>query len=490
MNYACLFATLAILPAAAHAQPAPEATASTEEPRRRGEPVRPAQVPVEQPLTAADVRDAPRPGFEHGRVDPIDTGDSTARQIGRAMLWIPRVPYELVAQPVRGATYVQDRYQVIDRLTRLFFTEDERLGIFPTALFETGFGWNVGARALLRDMFGKRERIQARAGLGGQLKRVVEIDADTGTAIHSRVRAGIGAAYESRDEERFFGFGNADEVDAVGSPLDPLAADLAVSTRYHVKIWRVAPQLRVQLPSDFWFTVTGAAVSKEFGTTDQLDDDDVPIEDGFMTARLPGFVEGTDFWYGEVEAAWDTMRKAHPYDAAGIRGTGTLALVYAGRQDEIGGGPGFFRLGVDLQHHVALTTGPRMLTFRLTGEAVTGDLDDVPFTELPSLGGNQLLRGYDTDRFRDRVAAVAQGSYLWALGHNVATRLFVDVGRVYSGLDDLTLDDLRVGFGGAIEGYTETGLVVRLELATSIDGDIFAYVALNPFEDARSRVDR
>jgi hypothetical protein len=339
-------------------------------------------------------------------------------------------------------------------------------------------------------MFGKRERIQARAGFGGQLKRVVEIDADTGIAIHPRVRAGIGAAYESRDEERFFGFGNADEVDAVAAPLDPLAADLAVSSRYRVKIWRVAPQLRVELPSDFWLTFTGAAISKDFGTTDQLDNDDVPIEDGFMTQRLPGFVEGTEFWYGEVEAAWDTRRKAHPYDAAGIRGTGTLAMVYAGRQDEIGGGPGFFRLGIDLQRHIAVTTGPRALTFRLTGEAVTGDRDEVPFTELPSLGGNQLLRGYDTDRFRDRVAAVAQGSYLWALGHNVATRLFVDAGRVYSGLDDLTLDDLRVGFGGAIEGYTEVGLVVRLELATSIDGDVFGYIALNPFEDARSRVER
>ena len=37
-------------------------------------------------------------------------------------------------------------------------------------------------------------------------------------------------------------------------------------------------------------------------------------------------------------------------------------------------------------------------------EGVTGGLDQVPFTELPMLGGD-FMRGYAFERFRDRVAA-------------------------------------------------------------------------------------
>ncbi len=129
-----------------------------------------------------------------------------------------------------------------------------------------------------------------------------------------------------------------------------------------------------------------------------------------------------------------------------------------------------------------------MLITRVRLEGVTGAVDQVPFTELPSLGGGNFLRGYPFERFRDRVAALASLEYQWDLSHFVDARLFTDVGRVYSSLDELSLHDLRVGFGGGLELHNDSGqFQVEVDLATSIDGGIFASASFSPVLDARPR---
>ncbi len=54
-----------------------------------------AEVTREPPqITRVDVQGAPLPGAEHGRADRIE-GDGVARRVGRALLWIPRLPFEV-----------------------------------------------------------------------------------------------------------------------------------------------------------------------------------------------------------------------------------------------------------------------------------------------------------------------------------------------------------------------------------------------------------
>jgi hypothetical protein len=101
-----------------------------------------------------------------------------------------------------------------------------------------------------------------------------------------------------------------------------------------------------------------------------------------------------------------------------------------------------------------------------------------------------MLRGYDRDRFRDRIAAVGQVGYLFSLSRFVAASTFVDVGRVYSGFDALTVRDPRVGFGAALEIYSEKAMVIRAEVASSIDGGMFAYVSVDPAWDKHARTER
>src|SRR5262249_47332439 len=124
------------------------------------------------------------------------------------------------------------------------------------------------------------------------------------------------------------------------------------------------------------------------------------------------------------------------------------------------------------------------------GEGVTGSRDEVPFTELPRLGGSTYLRGYPLDRFRDRVAAFGSAEYSWDLSQWFSANLFVDVGRVYSSLDELSLDHLRMGYGIALEAHSVQSFLLEGSIASSTDGGIFLNLSFNPVYDIDERVRR
>ncbi len=472
------------------------AQVATVQPVAESEPTTVATpAPVENPVTAADVASAPRPGEESGRLDRVDEGDSTARSIARGLLWIPRLPVKAAVQPVRGVLYLKDRYHAFSVIASWFTTEDKTIAIFPTAIVETGFGWNVGARAHLNDAFGGGERIRVRAGIGGEWRSIAELTVDAGKHEKRALSGGVKLRLEERDQERFYGYGNGSVTAPPATLIDPTMDATSVGSIYQVRTGQITPHVRLQLPRDVSLTARAAFV-RDRSETISADDDDMdreidetPIDSVYDTSRIAGF--GTrDSIYTELEVAWDTRRAAHPYDASGMRGTGGLVSAFLGRYDGLGESLDFYRGGIDLQRYIPLTRGPRVLELRAYAEAVSGERDRIPFLDLPRLGGERLLRGYDRDRFRDRIAAVAQAGYLFSLSRYLAASLFVDVGRVYSGLDALTLKDQRVGFGSALEVYSEKSLVIRAEVAASIDGSVFAYVSVDPAFDTKERTDR
>ena len=57
-------------------------------------------------------------------------------------------------------------------------------------------------------------------------------------------------------------------------------------------------------------------------------------------------------------------------------------------------------------------------------------------------------------------------------------------------VDEVSLDGIRTGFGFAMDVYRPAGLLVRFQIATSVDGGMFTFLMLNPVFDARWRVER
>jgi hypothetical protein len=475
------------------ASPALAQVATNAEPRPTTEVPAPASAPPPAPDAAADVARAPRPGGESGRIDEVDGGDGALRRVGRGLLWIPRIPMELIVQPVRGVLYVNDRYHAASVVAGWFTTEDKKIAIFPTALIETGFGLNVGARAQFKDVFGAGERLSFRAGTGGEWRTVAEGKLSLGDKKTSPVAGGIRARYEVRDRDRFYGYGNGDTITPSGMLIDPTTSDDAIGTLYRLNTTRLGGFMIGRLGKQFSVTGTATFIRDRVDSDAMTGDGDLirerPIGSFYDTAALPGFGE-RDSIYSELEVRWDTRGKHSELDAPGMRATGGLISAFGGLHENLDDELRFFRAGIDLQRYIPLTVGPRTIELHFHAEAVGGSRDEIPFLELPKLGGLQMLRGYDRDRFRDRVAAVAQGGYLFALSRALAASVFVDVGRVYAGLDELTWRDQRVGFGAALEVYNTSNLVFRTEIAGSSDGSVYLNLSLDPAFDARARTER
>jgi len=474
--------TLAILLAlssSAHAQsppsePSPEPTAAP-----NGEPTTAANG---EP-TALDVEGAPLPGEESGRIDGTEDDESTARQVGRAALFVPRGLFEIAMFPVRTTVWATDRYDIPQRLRDLFFNDEGTIGLYPTLRFESGYGLNIGAR--LSAQFGRRDHLAAFAGTGGRFRSAVGAAVRTGDRLGNRVGLELRAVHERRPRDRFYGIGNGDEIDPPAVPIDPLVMqNVAVETRYRRQIARASLGADVRIVSDLHLRGSAALTDVERSESN----DGPPIEDVFVPSSLIDF-DNYRTAYGELELRWDNRGRASIWEPPSVDAMGWFASAFLGRV-ALDGGDDFWRYGFHVQHFYRFARGPRVIAARITGEAITGDVDEVPFTELPFLGGPSLLRGYTIERFRDRVAAVATLEYQWDLSRFFLASVFVDAGRVYSGLDDLTLDDLRVGYGIALEGHTKSAFGARVSLASSIDGGVFVNLYLDPFFEVTPRVER
>jgi outer membrane protein assembly factor BamA len=131
---------------------------------------------------------------------------------------------------------------------------------------------------------------------------------------------------------------------------------------------------------------------------------------------------------------------------------------------------------IDLYH------GDRVLRLRVRTAWVVGSLERIPFLDLPQLGGASLLRGYGGGRFRGRGTVLASAEYRYPVQQNIAGYLFVDAGRAYVELAQLGASSLRgarVGFGGGLYAFTTGALLLRAQLASSIDGGLFLALRLD-----------
>jgi len=441
-------------------------------PAKPAEPTPPAEPSSAPPLTAADVRGSALPGAEHGRLDRIDPGDSAGRKFAAALLWIPRFPIQLALQPIRGALYLKSRRA--DAIESTVDSEAPPFEYAPMVLAETGLGFNAGLRVRFNDLLGLGERINARLAYGSSYKPIAMLGIEAGTG---RISGGIVGTYEDA-EQPFYGYGNGDATQA--TPIDPLMSDAVSSTQYEARLLQVGLDSRVRLPQDF--SVKGATtLARRSFEPDSPRDGELPIDEAFVVDGLPGFTTGTSSLYSELELAWDTRRTHHEWDPPGMYGRGGRVAVFGGRYEGLRkDDPGMFRFGLDAQRFIPLTIGPRVLELRAHGEVVTGDRDEVPFADLPRLGGSSVLRGYEVDRFRDRVAAVVQANYRWRAASWLAMVLFVDVGRVYESLDKISFDNLRLGYGGALEVYGGKSVFVRGQVASSIDGGVVFHFSFGP----------
>jgi hypothetical protein len=485
-----------------------EAPGQPDDPRGAGEPADPgppeADVPPSVPVieatppstvdgipqpTAAEVAGAPRPGETAAIVvDRADSSSAAAWPVRIALAPVRGV-WWVAMQPVRGALYAYDRYQLNQVFRDIFFNEEGTFGVFPVADLYSDFGLTIGVRAVHRDLFGGSENLGLRASYGGRYRQLYDAEIDTGDRFRNLI-IGAEVGYEAKPHERFFGIGNADTVEpgAVTMPVDPLVDDTAVETRYREETVRALLEASVDLPGPFSTKVSTGFVWNTFGDADDPRGD-VQLTSIYDPAAVVGFQEDLSYNYTELALRFDT-REAGYWLAAPVPNNGWFLSVFGGYAAGFDQDPSdYVRYGADLQRFIPLWGDMRFLTLRAFTEAVTGDLDEVPFDVLPILGGDRLLRGYDYDRFRDRVVGMVSAEYGINIDRNIAGYFFVDAGRPWRSWSDLSIDDPRVGFGAGLQLHSHNSFYARAQIASSIDGGLFLSLVFDPAFDPREPLD-
>lgn len=104
---------------------------------------------------------------------------------------------------------------------------------------------------------------------------------------------------------------------------------------------------------------------------------------------------------------------------------------------------------------------------------------DVPFLEMATVGGDDLLRGYANNRFRDRHFIGGQLEYRFPVWRRFGMVTFAGLGDVFSNPSDLSWQTVKFSFGAGLRFSVNTKerLNLRFDYGVGRNNDAF-YIML------------
>jgi hypothetical protein len=395
--------------------------------------------PVVQGATAID---GEARGYERAPSEPASIPGAVLGGIGTGFSYVARG----VLLPFRGAIYAEQRWQISHNLSELAWNDAHTFGVLPAASFSFDSGLTVGARALYQDFLGHGEQIAVEADTGGAVVQAYQLAVELPSLgpidVEGRVR------YEDNDHLRFQGIGNGRGDAMPEVALDPRAA--AIETRFAQR--RVLSTLRAGFHHD-GFTVGASGIYND--RRFRAAPDTRSIEEVYDTSRVAGYDDGITSLELGVDAGYDGR--------ASLQSAGGVVRAFAGAAP---GHDSYLHYGGELEYHVSPFWPGRVLGARVALEGARAIDGDIPFTELPRLGGGSILRGYSTGQFRDRLAAIGTLEYRYPVHANLSGELFVEAGKVARTYDELAgRDDWHAAVGGGLLLHTRSQLKLRVDVA-------------------------
>jgi outer membrane protein assembly factor BamA len=133
----------------------------------------------------------------------------------------------------------------------------------------------------------------------------------------------------------------------------------------------------------------------------------------------------------------------------------------------------FRRAEIDLRQFFGFFADRRVIAVRgyLSTSDPVDDSQGPPFFLMPTLGGNDTLRGFRDYRFRGPHSLLLQAEYRWELWSGLDAALFYDTGMVGLSRSDLSWNGLEDDYGFGFRFNTDNGIIMRVDAAFgSADG--------------------
>jgi hypothetical protein len=184
------------------------------------------------------------------------------------------------------------------------------------------------------------------------------------------------------------------------------------------------------------------------------------IETIFNSVTAPGLNRTADFLRstGFLEVDYREPKNA--------RKGGWYRVDFSHVDDRTSGRFTHNRVDVDVRQFVGFLAGRRVLAARLfasTSDTEAGRV--MPFYAMPTLGGNDTLRGFREYRFRGPHAILAQAEYRWEIWSGLDGALFYDAGKVANSRGDLNFKNLEHDYGFGFRFNTDESIIFRVDAA-------------------------
>jgi hypothetical protein len=367
----------------------------------------------------------------------------------------------LAFYPIQKGLEFTERRRIIEHVEDFLYNDARTAGLVPALAYQTGIGPSYGFTVFHDDLSGFEDKVAFDARFGGRYVQAYQLGFAGDRVLGSRYWAESVVRFEIQPRLRFQGYGDPHEA-ATGTNLGP--HDAAVQTRFQ--------QTRLLYLARFGYTMGPPKRETKLGTTailnhrrfddptpDQLGVGEEGLRDVYDSARLPGFEDGVRTAEITGNVVVDTR------DETGATSSGVYLEAFGGALVPLKAYR-YAHWGAELTGYVDLYRKTRVLVLRAAHEGMAGRYDEIPFSDLPRLGGPQRLRGYALDRFRDRRTALATAEYRYPIHQYVAGALFVEAGRAATDFSDLLdFDAWRMGGGGGFIVRSKRTLLFSLEVA-------------------------
>lgn len=140
---------------------------------------------------------------------------------------------------------------------------------------------------------------------------------------------------------------------------------------------------------------------------------------------------------------------------------------------------GFWKYSVDIRQYVHVAYN-RVFSIRVAGE-INRPVSDrkIPFYYLADLGREEIIRGFQRARFRDRDYLVGSLEYHYPIWGPVDAVLFLDAGRVSDDiLNEYSVKNFQAGYGGGISFFSKIGTDIQLVVGRSKE-TVRVYLSVN-----------
>ena len=380
--------------------------------------------------------------------------------------------HDVCAQSTRAEEIEQARR---DKQARLWPERESPIVAHANALAERGFREGIedgrGASGLQFVMGGMRSGQGLSAGIGWRqtdfwqerlgFRTTARASWDRGYMFDARLDfhplttsrsfANVYAKFEHSPQMDYYGRGSSSQE---GTRSSFLLRDFAVDFQAGLELTQ---RLRVG--------VTGGGISVRTGPGSRSG---VPsTEEVFSPEEAPGIGAGTvkyDRW-GAFVAVDTRDSRTGPRDGGFY---GARLRQYFDRTDGIFTFP---QAEFEVQRYLPYFNRTRVVALRAAAVlSWTSDDHQLPVYFMPSIGGNDSLRGFARDRFRDNNSLIFSAEHRWYVFRGLDLAIFGDAGKVVARRGDLDFSNLEAGWGIGLRTRIRDTVIMRTDFAFSREG--------------------